>query len=256
MTWCVTPTELLKRRTTAPPPLRLAGRSVVSRGTLVVTVSMAALRSRQRDIAVCHSDYARRLLLGGLALLASSAAPAGAPVGVEGADASVAVLDLEGRSVRPLGGPSAGALVFVFVRTDCPIANRYAPELRRLHARFAPGGVAFHVVYVDPAESVAAIRRHLSDYGHPGVPLRDPEHALVRVARARVTPEAAVFVPGPSGPQLVYHGRIDDRTVDFGRERPAPTTHDLELALAAVLGGRPVPRGTAQAVGCTIADTR
>lgn len=203
-----------------------------------------------------HGDLPGRFLLSAMALLAPVAASADARDASAGADSSIAVLDLEGRSVRPLAGLSAGAFVFVFVRSDCPIANRYAPELRRLHGRFASKGVAFHVVYVDPAESVAAIRRHLQDYGHPGVPLRDPEHALVRQAYARVTPEAAVFVPARSGPQLVYHGRIDDRTVDFGRERAAPTTHDLEQALTAVLHGRPVPRETTPAVGCSIADTR
>ena len=205
---------------------------------------------------MCYSGFPKRFVLAALALVAPLVAPAGARDAASGADASVAVLDLEGRSVRPLVGLSAGAFVFVFVRTDCPIANRYAPELRRLHDRFALKGASFHVVYVDPTESVAAIRRHLAEYGHPGVPLRDPQHALVREAHARVTPEAAVFAPGSSGPRLVYHGRIDDRTLDFGRERPAPTTHDLEQALAAVLGGRPVPRETAPAVGCSIADTR
>jgi hypothetical protein len=41
--------------------------------------------------------------------------------------------------------------VLVFVRTDCPISNRYAPELRRLQDRFAPRGMAFWLVYPDPA---------------------------------------------------------------------------------------------------------
>jgi hypothetical protein len=205
---------------------------------------------------VFHGDFPRRLLLGALALLVPIAAPRAAQDASATADASVAVLDLEGRSVRPLEGLSAGASVFVFVRTDCPIANRYAPELRRIAGRFGPSGVSFFVVYVDPSESVTAIRRHREEYRHPGSPLRDPEHALVKRARAHVTPEAAVFAPGPHGPRLVYHGRIDDRTLDFGRERPAPTTHDLEEALAAVLAGRPVPRETAPAVGCSIPDTR
>jgi hypothetical protein len=205
---------------------------------------------------VSCGDFPKRLLLGGLTLLVAVAASGGAGDPSVTADASVAVLDLEGRSVRPLEGLSAAASVFVFVRSDCPIANRYAPELRRLQGRFGPSGVSFFVVYVDPSESVEAIRRHREDYGQPGSPLRDPEHALVKEAHAHVTPEAAVFAPGPRGPRLVYHGRIDDRAVDFGRERPAATTHDLEDALAAVLAGRPVPRETAPAVGCLISDTR
>ncbi len=73
-------------------------------------------------------------------------------------------------------------------------------------------------------------------------------------AGARITPEAAVFVPGSGGPRLVYHGRIDDRYPELGRMRPAPTTRDLEDVLEAVLAGRPVPRDAAPAVGCFLAD--
>jgi hypothetical protein len=72
-------------------------------------------------------------------------------------------------------------------------------------------------------------------------------------ARATVTPEAAVF--DRSG-RLVYHGRIDDRHVDFGVDRPAPTTRDLDDALGALLDGRPVPRASAPAIGCAIVRSR
>src|SRR5512134_2888472 len=44
--------------------------------------------------------------------------------------------DLEGRAVSPLDDDVA-ATVLLFTRTDCPISNRYAPEVRRLHDRFA-----------------------------------------------------------------------------------------------------------------------
>jgi hypothetical protein len=67
-----------------------------------------------------------------------------------------------------------------------------------------------------------------------------------------VTPEAAVYASG----RIVYHGRIDDRYVDLGLERPSPTVHDLGDALAAVLAGRPVKHPVTQPVGCFIADFR
>jgi hypothetical protein len=79
--------------------------------------------------------------------------------------ALAAVLDLAGARVDPLPEPGAGPAVLVFVRTDCPIANRYAPELRRLHDRFARRGVSFWLVYADPSETPEAIRRHQRDFG-------------------------------------------------------------------------------------------
>ena len=36
--------------------------------------------------------------------------------------------------------------VLVFTTTDCPISNRYAPELRRIEDRFASDGVDFVLV--------------------------------------------------------------------------------------------------------------
>lgn len=166
---------------------------------------------------------------------------------------SAPVMDLEGRPVDVLPTAGAGPLVLVFVRTDCPISNRYAPELRRLHARFAPRGIAFRLVYVDPSETVPAIRRHLVDFGHPMPALRDPEHALVRATKATVTPEAAVYVASRAGPEMVYRGRIDDRYIDFGQARAEPTSRDLERVLEALVSGAPVKTRTTAAVGCHIA---
>jgi hypothetical protein len=87
-------------------------------------------------------------------------------------------------------------------------------------------------------------------YGGAMEALRDPAHALVKFTKATITPEAAVVAGG----RVVYRGRIDDRYVDLGVERPSPTVHDLADALAAVLAGKPVPHATTQAVGCFIAD--
>lgn len=162
------------------------------------------------------------------------------------------LLDLEGRPVAPLA-VDAAVRVFVFVRTDCPIANRYAPEIRRLHQAFASRGVVFWLVYPDADESVEAIRAHLKDYDYPMAALRDPRHALVELSGATVTPEVAVF--SAEGRQL-YRGRIDDRFVAFGETRATATSHDLERALEAALGGRAVEPATLPAVGCFIPPLR
>jgi AhpC/TSA family len=161
------------------------------------------------------------------------------------------VVDLEGRHIDPLRNPGARAVVLIFTRTDCPISNRYAPEIRRLHDLFSPKAVRFWLVYPGAKESVDAIRRHVEEFGYRCDVLRDPQHALVRTAKAKITPEAAIFVPGKG---LVYHGRIDDRYVDFGKMRPAPTTHDLERVLESILDNKPAPVEATRAVGCFISD--
>ena len=141
--------------------------------------------------------------------------------------------------------------VLVFVRTDCPISNRYAPEIQRICREFSPRKVRFWMVYPDRTESPENIRKHLADYAFPGEALRDPKKELVKLAQVRVTPEVAVFL---AGPKLVYHGRIDDRVVDFGKARGEAGTHDLEAVLTALLEGKAVPREKTKAVGCYISD--
>jgi hypothetical protein len=165
---------------------------------------------------------------------------------------SPAVLDLVGRPVNPFITQSSEATVFVFVRTDCPISNRYAPEVRRLHAEFSARGVAFWLVYSDASVTSARIRKHTREFGYSCPVLRDPSHQLVNLCRARVTPEAAVFGPDR---HLVYHGRIDDRYTAFGQWRPAPSRQDLKEVLTALLQGDAIPPSE-PAIGCAISRAR
>jgi len=162
------------------------------------------------------------------------------------------VPDLDGRLVDPLA-PTAGvrATVFLFVTTDCPIANRYAPEIQRLATVFTSQGVRFWLVYANPHEPVASIRTHLRQFQYAIPALRDPGHALVRFTKVTVSPEAAVV---DQGGVLLYHGRIDDRWVNIGRDRPSPTRRDLAEALRATLDGEPVAQRETPAVGCILSD--
>src|ERR1041384_3652912 len=165
---------------------------------------------------------------------------------------ALTVQTLAGAPVDPLEAPAGTkAIVFIFTSTECPISNRYAPEVRRLAETFGSKGVVFRLVYSDPPGKAPAIRTHMAAFSYAGVveAVRDPDHALVAFTKATVTPEAAVYATG----RIVYHGRIDDRYVDLGVERPTPGVHDLGDALSAVLAGTPIKNPVTQAVGCYIA---
>ena len=162
------------------------------------------------------------------------------------------LLDLNNRSVDPfLTSEDASAIVFLFASVDCPISNRYAPVVQRLHATFASQGVAFWLIYPNPSDTPAAIREHVKAFDYPVHALRDPKHELVKQTHVLVTPEAAVFARDRS---LVYHGRIDNRYVSIGVERPSATRQDLSDALTATLSGARVLEAATQAVGCFISD--
>jgi hypothetical protein len=163
-----------------------------------------------------------------------------------------ALLDLQGRTFNPFENDGTNLTVFIFVRTDCPISNKYAPEVRRLTRDFSSKNVRFWLVYPNGDELPAEIQKHLKEYDYGSKALRDPEHWLVKRSGATITPEAAVF----RGKHLVYHGRIDNKFADLGRARPEATTHELRDVLETLLSGKTPAISSAPAVGCAISDLK
>lgn len=143
--------------------------------------------------------------------------------------------------------------VLVFVRPDCPIANRYAPELARIVHDYEPQNLRFFVVYADPREELASMEAHRLEYSIPCPGLFDPEHVLVARTGATITPQAAVHDPDGA---LVYLGRIDDQYSGYDRWRVNPRRQDLRRALDDLLAGRPVEVPRTEAIGCYLGDLR
>ncbi|HEY4233807.1 MAG TPA: redoxin family protein, partial [Lacipirellulaceae bacterium] len=167
------------------------------------------------------------------------------------AQSSLRLVDLDGQPVDLWQTGQDKVTVAIFTRSDCPISNRYAPEIRQFYDSFHSRGVEFYLIYVDPKEPVDAIRAHLKDYEYPCPALRDPEHTLVALTGATVTPEAAVFA---ADRKITYRGRIDDRNSDFGKAASAAAKHDLADAIEATLAGECVAEPVTKAVGCYIGD--
>ena len=123
-------------------------------------------------------------------------------------------------------------VVLFFVAADCPISDRYAPEILRLRDHVVGIGGAAHVVYTGVG-ATGDVGAHAARFGYGTGVIADPATTLARRARIETTPEAAVFVSG----RLVYSGRIDDRVVRFGVVRPTPTRRDLVEAIARARAG-------------------
>jgi len=160
------------------------------------------------------------------------------------------VVDLDGRAANPFTASSGKAVVLVFLRRDCPVSGRYAPLIQQISKRYADR-INFWLIYPDKSETAQAIRKSVSDFGYEIPVLRDPEHSLVKLSRVQITPEVGVF---DRNQHLVYDGRIDNWYVDLFHPRPAPTTHELEDAIEAVLSDQPVARNEVRGVGCYISD--
>ena len=164
--------------------------------------------------------------------------------------AQAAAVNLQGKATNPLALTPDKVVVLVFVRTDCPVANRYAPTLQKLAAAYT-NKAAFWLVYPSKAETAESIEKHDREYGYKFPALRDPQHVLVKESHAQVTPEVGVF---DRGRRLVYHGRIDNLYVEIGRARRSATTHELKDAIDAAYAGRALPTSATQSIGCFISD--
>jgi hypothetical protein len=163
--------------------------------------------------------------------------------------AALPIFDLAGKPVDPFAQGQTNTVVLIFMSVDCPISNRYAPVVQRLCERFASRPVRFWLVQPEDKVPIEQTRRHLREFGYSCSLLRDPQHVLVRKSKVTTMPEAAVF--SPAG-ELIYHGRLDNRYVDFGKMRPQATEHDLQDAIEAALNGKAPARDSAPAIGCTI----
>ena len=182
--------------------------------------------------------------------------------------AALGITTLDGRPVdvwrddaidgrQPMAGRRA--LVLVFIRHDCPVSNRYVPELNRLYDEFHAQGIQIYVVYSGREHDGESACAHHAEYGLRAPGLLDPDLRLASVAGTTVTPEAAVFAtPFPHQrpeikdrrPSLVYLGRLDDRAQGAGLWRPSPTTRDLRDVLLRVARGEHVGATHTQAHGC------
>jgi hypothetical protein len=166
---------------------------------------------------------------------------------------------IDGKPVTQFAAENTRFIATIFVATDCPISNRYLPLLARLSRQFDPR-VLFWLVYPNPGDTLAAARAHRSQFFPvaPLVQLVAPDPRFLAFAKVHVTPEAAIFHadPPPSGSimsrPVLWHGRIDDRYLTFGTQRPAATRHDLSDALSAALAGRQPTPPAAPPVGCAI----
>jgi hypothetical protein len=139
--------------------------------------------------------------------------------------------------------------VLVFTTTDCPISNRYAPEIQRLATKFE-GNARFALVYPVPSDSPALIREHVKKFAYAIDTIRDIDQQLVKQTGVTIAPEVAVL----QGDRVVYRGRIDDRYIEFGKDRVKPTRHDLEDALTSVIAGKAIAQRETQAIGCYLSD--
>jgi hypothetical protein len=160
---------------------------------------------------------------------------------------------LDGKPLGRLAPEGTKAVVLFFVATECPVSNRAFPEMERLREAYGPRNIRFLYVYPNAGETPDDIRTHQASYDPQGTPILDPDAALVHLTHVFVTPEAAILTPAPHlGWKLAYVGRIDDRFVHIGLQRPNPTQLLADRALTQLVASQPITPDSGTPIGCTI----
>lgn len=147
------------------------------------------------------------------------------------------------------GGPKRRpiATVYIFLATDCPIAGRYGPRIKRLAETYGKKGVRFVAVFPNERETKESVSGWLE--GRKLTALMPSRNAaLVQKFGATHTPQA--ILTDATG-KTRYSGRIDD--ADDATKVKDPT---LARALDAVLAGKKVARVKTEPFGCELTSPR
>lgn len=160
--------------------------------------------------------------------------------------------DLQGAE-RRVPAPGAMATVVIFVTVDCPISNRYVPEMRRIADEYSKKNVSFLLAYVDPYIGREEVLKHQQEFQIKLPSVLDFKHHIVKALGATITPEAVLI---GDDARIKYRGRIDNTYIEHGRPREVPSRRDLRIAIDEVLAGKQVSEPVTRSIGCDIPDIR
>ncbi len=135
-----------------------------------------------------------------------------------------------------------GPIVFTFLATECPVAQRYTTRLKRLSAEFPTH--TFVAVYANENDAVDEVKAYVAKAEYPFHVVKDETGRLAHLFDATMTPQAFLI---DTESTLQYRGAIDDNRYETRVKR-----HYLRDALIATRDNSPVPVQTTSAFGCTI----
>jgi peroxiredoxin len=146
------------------------------------------------------------------------------------------------RSLSSLKGKNGTVLIFIAVQ--CPVSNGYNERMEKLAQDYKARGINVVGINANSTESADDVKNHAAKNNLTFPILKDNGNKIADSLGATRTPEA-YFID--AGNKLLYHGRIDN-----SRDVSQVNSSELRDALDATLAGKPVPKNTANAFGCSI----
>jgi peroxiredoxin len=134
--------------------------------------------------------------------------------------------------------------VLIFIATQCPVSNAYNERMEKLAQDYKARGITIIGINANSTEPAAAVKDHAAKNNLTFPILKDNGNKIADTLGATRTPEAYFL---DANNKLLYHGRIDN-----SRDASQVVSSELRDALEATLAGKPVPKATASAFGCSI----
>jgi peroxiredoxin len=134
--------------------------------------------------------------------------------------------------------------VLIFIATQCPVSNAYNERMEKLAQDYKARGITVIGINANSTEPAAEVKDHATKNNLTFPILKDNGNKIADTLGATRTPEA-YFLDASN--KLLYHGRIDN-----SRDASQVVSSELRDALEATLAGKPVPKATASAFGCSI----
>ena len=137
-----------------------------------------------------------------------------------------------------------GPVVFAFLATECPVAQRYTTRLKRMHTEFNGQNTAFVAVYANENDSLDKVKAYAAKAEFPFPTVKDATGSLARVLGATMTPQVVLLGADRT---IRYRGPIDDN-----RYETRVKHRYLQDALLATHAQTPVAITETPAFGCTL----
>jgi hypothetical protein len=138
--------------------------------------------------------------------------------------------------------------LLIFYGHDCPISNRYVPEIKRLTESYTSAQIRLLLVMPGNIDATTA-KAHFSEFDIKSIGIIDRKLSLTKHYGIKTLPEVALL---KADGQLVYRGRIDDLYIALGQKRKVVTQFDLRNAIDETLAGNAVTVRETKAIGCII----
>src|SRR4051812_25381040 len=103
--------------------------------------------------------------------------------------------DVSGRQHALAGGRDRKAVVLLFLGTECPVSNGYAPEMSRPPGSSGPRSVAVRASHPHPAVTPEAAPKPAAAYRLSFPTALDPQQMLARRAGVTLVPQAVLMCP-------------------------------------------------------------